>query len=386
MVEVVPYLVMMIAVVFTVAAILVMPRRRYRTINFTLDINALRDRVWSLLVDAKGPGSWRPEVVEIRPHTADPDLVNHVCFYRGQRFTIVHRILVQVAGQSLVMRCEEIAGSFLPLGARAFAAVKISDSANGTRLSYREEGTFNSLLTYLLFRAAQRAAFGRLQRQAEAGTRAAEREAGWLVPSPALIAGSAIAAGLITTIAGWQVGLLVFAFLSIMEYGHAFVVRSQGGRPSFALLLPFVGGAMIMTRQKSSAFGEAVRALSGPAALSIVVVALSVVAAFMDSGGLADNTEVAAAIAAGIVVVFCAGRRPDYDSAIRSRSLPGKRSSRHRNEFFRRLGAVCIGRRKHCRTRTHVPVLLLGGCRNWRHNGNDHAAHLAVVRIPGYTV
>ena len=89
-----------------------------------------------------------------------------------------------------------------------------------------------------------------------------------------------------------------------MEYGHAFVLRSQGGRPSFALLLPFVGGAMMMTRQKSSAFGEAVRALSGPAALSIVVVALSAAAAFMDTGGLADNTQIAAAIAAGIVLVF----------------------------------------------------------------------------------
>jgi hypothetical protein len=304
LVEFIPYLVIMIAVVLAVVATLVLPRRRYRVINFTLDIDASRDRVWSLLVDAMGPGSWRPEVVEIRPHTAEPELINHVCFYRGENFTVVQRILDKVAGQSLVMRCEEIAGSFLPLGSRAFAAIKLADSANGTRLSYREEGAFNSLLTYLLFRAAQRAAFGRLQRQAEAGTRAAEREAGWLVPSAGLIAGSAIAAGLITIIAGWQIGLLVFSFLSIMEYGHAFVLRSQGGRPSFALLLPFVGGAMIMTRHKSSALGEAVRALSGPAALSLVVVALSAAAAFMDTGGLAENTQVAAAVAAGIVLVF----------------------------------------------------------------------------------
>jgi len=300
----VPYLVMAVAVVFAVAAILVLPRRRYRSIEFTLEINAPRDRVWSVLVDAKGPGSWRPEVIAIRPHTADPDLINHVCFYRGERFTIVQRILDQDPGRSLAMRCEEIAGSFLPLGSRAFAAFKLTDSANGTRLSYHEKGAFNSLLTYLLFRAAQRAAFGRLQRQAEAGARAAERDAGRLVPSAALIAGSAVAAGLITTIAGWQIGLLVFAFLTIMEYGHAFVLRSQGGRPSFALLLPFIGGAMIMTRHKSSAFGEAVRALSGPAALSIVVVALSLAAAFMSAGDLADNTQVAAAVAAGIVLVF----------------------------------------------------------------------------------
>jgi hypothetical protein len=303
-VQSIPYLVIMIATVLAVAAILVLPRRRYRAINFTLDIDASRDRVWSLLVEAIGPGSWRPEVVAIRPHTGEPDLINHVCFYNGERFTIVQRILDRIEGQSLVMRCEEIAGSFLPLGSRAFAAIKLDNSANGTRLSYREEGAFNSLLTYLMFRAAQRAAFGRLQRQAEAGARAAEREAGWLVPSAALIAGSAIAAGLITTIAGWQIGLLVFAFLSIMEYGHAFVLRSQGSRPSFALLLPFVGGAMIMTRQKSSALGEAVRALSGPAALSLVVVALSAAAAFMDTGDLAENTQVAAAVAAGIVLVF----------------------------------------------------------------------------------
>jgi len=300
----IPYLVIVVAAVLATAAILVLPRRRYRAINFTLDIDASRDRVWSLLVEAKGPGSWRPEVVDIRPHTADSDLVNHVCFYSGERFTVVQRILDRVVGQSLVMRCEEIAGSFLPLGSRAFAAIKLADRANGTRLSYREEGAFNSLLTYLLFRAAQRAAFGRLQRQAETGARAAEREAGWLVPSAGLIAGSAIAAGLIITIAGWQIGLLVFAFLSIMEYGHAFVLRSQGARPSFALLLPFVGGAMIMTRQKSSAFGEAIRALSGPAALLLVVIALSLAAAFMDTGGLAENTQVAAAVAAGIVLVF----------------------------------------------------------------------------------
>ena len=303
-VEVIPYLVVMIGTVLTVAAILVLPYRRYRAINFTLEINAPRDRIWSLLVDAKGPGSWRPEVIDIRPHSDDPNLIKHVCFYHGEHFAIVQRILEQVAGQSLVMRCEEIAGNLLPLGARAFAAIKMSDSTNGTRLSYREEGSFNSLLTYLLFRAAQRAALGRLQRQAEAGTLAAEYEAGWLIPSAGLIAGSAIAAGLIITLAGWQIGLLVFAFLAIMEYGHAFVLRSQGGRPSFALLLPFVGGAMMMTRQKSSAFGEAVRALSGPAALSIVVVALSATAAFMDTGGLADNTQIAAAIAAGIVLVF----------------------------------------------------------------------------------
>ena len=300
----IPYLVGFVAAVLATAAILVLPRRRYRIINFTLDIDASRDRVWSLLMDARGPGSWRPEILDIRPHTADPDLVNHVCFYSGERFTVVQRILDQVVGQSLVMRCEEIAGSFLPLGSRAFAAIKLTDQGTGTRFSYREEGAFNSLLTYLFFRTAQRAAFGRLQRQAETGERAAEREAGWLAPSAALIAGSAIAAGLITTIAGWQIGLLIFAFLSIMEYGHAFVLRSQGGRPSFALLLPFVGGAMMMTRQKSSAFGEAVRALSGPAALSIVVVVLSAAAAFMDTGGLADNAQVAAAIAAGIVVVF----------------------------------------------------------------------------------
>ena len=300
----IPYLVGVVAAVLATAAILVLPRRRYRAINFTLDIDASRDRVWSLLMDARGPGSWRPEILDIRPHTADPDLVNHVCFYSGERFTVVQRILDLVVGQSLVMRCEEIAGSFLPLGSRAFAAIKLTDQGTGTRFSYREEGAFNSLLTYLFFRTAQRAAFGRLQRQAETGERAAEREAGWLAPSAALIAGSAIAAGLITTIAGWQIGLLIFAFLSIMEYGHAFVLRSQGGRPSFALLLPFVGGAMMMTRQKSSAFGEAVRALSGPAALSIVVVVLSAAAAFMDTGGLADNAQVAAAIAAGIVVVF----------------------------------------------------------------------------------
>lgn len=303
-VESIPYLVMIIATILAVAAILVLPRRRYRTINFTLDIDASRDRVWSLLVDAKGPGSWRPEIVDIRPHTANPDLVNHVCLYSGEHFTVVQRILDQVVGQSLVMRCEEIAGSFLPLGSRAFAAINLADQANGTRLSYREEGAFNSLLTYLLFRTAQRAAFGRLQRHAEAGTRAAEREAGWLVPSTAMIAGSAVAAGLITAIAGWRIGLLVFAFLSIMEYGHAFVLRSQGGRPSVALLLPFVGGAMIMTRQKSSAFGEAIRALSGPAALSLVVVVLSLAAAFMETGGLAENTQFAAAVAAGIVLVF----------------------------------------------------------------------------------
>ena len=62
-VEVIPYLVVMIGTVLTVAAILVLPRRGYRAINFTLDINAPRDRIWSLLVEAKGPGSWRPEVV-----------------------------------------------------------------------------------------------------------------------------------------------------------------------------------------------------------------------------------------------------------------------------------------------------------------------------------
>ena len=303
-VETIPYLVLMIATVLAVAAILVLPRRRYRAINFTLNIDAPRDRVWSLLVEAVGPRSWRPEIVEIRPHTADSDLVSHICLYGGERFTVVQRILDQVIGKSLIMRCEEIAGSFLPLGSRAFAAVSLADQANGTRLSYREEGAFNSLLTYLLFRAAQRAAYGRLQRQAEVGARAAEREAGWLVPSTALIAGSAIAAGLITALAGWRIGLLVFAFLSIMEYGHAFVLRSQGARPSFSLLLPFVGGAMIMTRQKSSAFGEAIRALSGPAALSLVVIALSAAAAFMGTGGLADNTQVAAAVAAGIVLVF----------------------------------------------------------------------------------
>ena len=304
MAESISYLVLMVATILALAAILVLPRRRCRTITFTLDIDAPRDRVWSLLVEAKGPGSWRPEIVDIRPDTADSDLVNHVCFYGGEGFTVVQRILEQVAGQSLVTRCEEIAGNLLPLGSHAFAAIKLADRANGTRLSYREEGTFNSLLTYLLFRAAQRAAYGRLQRQAEAGARAAERETGWLVPSTGLIAGSAVAAGLIAALAGWRIGLLVFAFLSIMEYGHAFVLRSQGARPSFMMLLPFVGGAMIMTRRRTSAFGEAILALSGPAALSLVVIALSLAAAFMDTGGLADNTQIAAAVAAGIVLVF----------------------------------------------------------------------------------
>ena len=64
-IEAIPYLVIMIAVVLAAVATLVLPRRRYRVINFTLDIDASRDRGWSLLVDAMGPGSWRPEVVEI---------------------------------------------------------------------------------------------------------------------------------------------------------------------------------------------------------------------------------------------------------------------------------------------------------------------------------
>ncbi|MHA1190550.1 MAG: hypothetical protein ACTSSQ_08900 [Alphaproteobacteria bacterium] len=270
-----------------------------------------------MIVHGHGPGSWRPDVLDIRHNEKSPDLVEHRCRHKGRPFSIVFRILESVTGKSLVTRCEKIADIRLPLGGLAFAACKLTDTPGGTRVSVREEGYFASRHAFWMFALAQRGAWRRLKRLAEANNRKSNASvrshapangqsagSGQLVPSWHMIAGSALAAALITALIGWEYGVLLFALLAVMEYGHAFVLRLAGERPSIAALLPFVGGAMAMHRRRTTVAGEALRALSGPATLAGLVVILAGIGFLAGESVFADNIRMAALVASGIVALF----------------------------------------------------------------------------------
>ncbi len=290
----------------------------HRAYECHLTICAPRLEIWDMIVHAHGPGSWRPEVLGIRHNEKSPDLVEHQCRHKGRPFSIVFRILESVTGKSLVTRCEKIADIALPLGGLAFAACKLTDTPGGTRVSVREEGDFASRYAFWMFALAQRSAWRRLKRLTEADHRksiASERSparpatgsvAGseQLVPSWRMIAGSAFAAALITALIGWEYGVLLFALLAVMEYGHAFVLRLAGERPSIVTLLPFVGGAMAMHRRRTTVAGEALRALSGPATLAGLVVILAGIGFLAGESVFADNIRMAALVASGIVALF----------------------------------------------------------------------------------
>jgi hypothetical protein len=282
----------------------VLPTRWRHAVTRTLEIQASPEQVWDLLVSANGPGSWRPEVVEIRHDSDDPELLTQICSYREERLVVVMRVLEMVPCKQLIMRCEQIGDNRLPLGARAFSAIKLTPTDKGTRLAFREEGRFVSYLSFMLFALAQRASLRRLKNQAEGRDPYSAAKPVFGFSTLALVAGSIAAASAITALLGWQMGLLVFACLSVMEYGHALVLRYAGGRPSFATLLPFVGGALAMGQRQTSAYDEAVRALSGPAVLTILIMVLTMVASAVGNGMIADNIRFAAGIAAVIVALF----------------------------------------------------------------------------------
>ena len=292
------------ALFFVIAAMIILPLRLRRAVTMTLDIDASPERIWHVLTMSWGTRSWRPEVVEIRPDTDDPELVAQICRYRGETLTVVMRVLEMVPCERLIMRCEQIGANSLPLGGRAFSAIKLTETINGTRLAFREEGRFASLLSFWLFALAQRASLRRLKHEAEGRSPEEAIQPQFGLPTPLLIAGSVVAASAIGVLMGWQIGILVFAFLSIMEYGHALVLRYAGERPSFATLLPFVGGAMAMGRRQRSAYDDALRALSGPAILTVLVVALTILSTLVVGSELAGNFRVAAGIAAFIVALF----------------------------------------------------------------------------------
>ena len=292
------------ALFFVIASVIVLPLRLRRAVTMTLDIDAPAERVWHVLTMSWGARSWRSEVVEIRPDTDDPELVAQICRYRDETLTVVMRVLEMVPCERLIMRCEQIGANRLPLGGRAFSAIKLTESEDGTRLAFREEGRFASLLSFWLFALAQRASLRRLKHEAEGRSPEEAIRPQFGLPTPLLIAGSVVAASAIGVLMGWQIGILVFALLSIMEYGHALVLRYAGGRPSFATLLPFVGGAIAMGQRRRSAYDDALQALSGPAILTVLVVALTILSTLVVGNELAGNFRVAAGIAAFIVALF----------------------------------------------------------------------------------
>ncbi len=294
----------MLALLALLAVVIVLPTRLRHAVTMTLDIEAAPEHVWNVLISSWGSRSWRPEVVDIRPDTGDPELMTHVCRYQGETLVIVMRVLEMIPCKQLIMRCERIGSTCLPLGGRAYSAIKLTETPSGTRLAFREKGRFVSYLSFWLFALAQRASLRRLKHEAEGFDREAAIRPPFGVPTAALVAGSVAAASAIAVLLGWQIGLLVFACLSIMEYGHSLVLRYAGERPSFATLLPFVGGAVAMGRRETTAYEDALRALSGPAVLTALVLALAVVSRFLGAGEIADNIRVAAGIAAFIVALF----------------------------------------------------------------------------------
>lgn len=292
------------ALVLSLLVVLLLPTRWRHAVTRTLDIKASPERVWDLLISSKGPKSWRPEVTEIRNDPDDPELMVQICSYRDERLVVILRVLEMIPCSQLIMRCEQIGENRLPLGARAFSAIKLTPTPTGTRLAFREEGRFVSYLSFLLFALAQRTSLRRLKNEAEGLDPVTATAPRFGISTIALVAGSIAAASAITALLGWPMGLLVFACLSVMEYGHALVLRYAGERPSFATLLPFVGGAMAMGRRETSAYDEAVRALSGPAVLTALVIVLTMVSSLVGTGAIADNVRFAAGIAAVIVALF----------------------------------------------------------------------------------
>jgi Zn-dependent protease len=295
---------LVIVLVLSALVVLVLPTRWRHAVTRTLVISAPPDRVWDLLVATWGKGSWRPEVVDIRRDSDDPELLTQICNYQGGRLVVVMRVLEMVPCSQLIMRCERIGENRLPLGPGAFSAVKLTPVEGGTRLAFREEGQFVSILSFLLFALAQRGSLGRLKNQAEGLDPEEAGRPRFGLSTAALVAGSIAAASAIAAIVGWRMGVLVFACLSVMEYGHALVLRYAGERPSFATLLPFVGGAVAMSKRQSTAYEEALRALSGPAVLTLLVIGLTVVSSAVGEGPMADNFRFAAGIAAVIVALF----------------------------------------------------------------------------------
>ncbi len=292
------------AFLIVVVLALILPTRWRHAVTLSLEIDASPETVWDALVSSKGANSWRPEVVDIRPDPDDPELMTQIYNYRGDRLVVVMRVLEMVPCEQLIMRCEQIGSTCLPLGGRAFSAIKLTQTETGTRLAFREEGRFVSYLSFILFALAQRNSLRRLKLEAEGLDPKGAVQSPFGIPTSALIAGSVAAAAGITALVGWQIGLLVFACLSIMEYGHALVIRYAGDRPSFATLLPFVGGAIAMGRRQTTAYEEALRALSGPAVLTLLVVALTMFSSLLGEGVIADNTRTAAGVAAFIVALF----------------------------------------------------------------------------------
>lgn len=295
---------LILVLVLSVAVVLVLPTRWQHAVTRTLVIDAPPERVWDILVSAWGPGTWRPEVIDIRHDTNDPELLNQICNFQDGQLVVIMRVLEMVPCSQLIMRCERIGDNRLPLGPGAFSAIKLTPVEGGTRLAFREEGRFISLLSFLLFALAQRSSLGRLKNQAEGLDPKSATKPRFGISTVALVAGSVVAASAIAAILGWRIGVLVFACLSVMEYGHALVLRYAGERPSFATLLPFVGGAVAMGRRQSTAYEEALRALSGPAVLTLLVVGLTVVSSAVGEGPIADKFRFAAGIAAVIVALF----------------------------------------------------------------------------------
>ena len=304
LIETYSILLIVAALLALLVVVILLPTRFRHAVTMTLDIQATPERVWNIVISSRGSRSWRPEVVEIRPDSDDPELITQVCRYRGESLVIVMRVLEMIPCEQLIMRCEQIGASRLPLGGRAYSAIKLTETASGTRLAFREEGRFVSYLSFWLFALAQRASLRRLRHEAEGLEPEQAIRPPFGLPTVALVAGSIAAASAITALLGWQIGLLVFACLSIMEYGHSLVLRYAGERPSFATLLPFVGGAIAMGRRETSAYDDALRALSGPAVLTVLVLALTVASSFLGDGEIAENTRVAAGIAAFIVALF----------------------------------------------------------------------------------
>lgn len=292
------------AILIVLATMVILPLRLRHAVTMTLDIEATPEQVWHVLTMSWGARSWRPEVINIRPDTDDPELIAQICRYRDESLTVVMRVLEMIPCERLIMRCERIGASRLPLGGRAYSAIKLTETSGGTRLAFREEGRFVSILSFSLFALAQRASLRRLKHEAEGLNPEEAIRPQFGLPTSLLMAGSVVAASAIAVLLGWQVGILVFACLSIMEYGHALVLRYAGERPSFATLLPFVGGAIAMGRRQTSAYNDAMRALSGPAVLTGLVVALTVMSTVVSEGEIAGNFRVAAGIAAFIVALF----------------------------------------------------------------------------------
>ncbi len=313
-----------------------MNQRRRRGFESHFTVRAPRQLVWNLLVHAHGPQSWRPDVLGIEEDPGEPELFTHLCTHKGRPLAIVFRVLEAVSGEIWITRCEKVGDNPLPLGQRAFAACRLTDCPGGTRLDIREEGEFASWFALASFAIAQRCAYWRLKRQAEAESRKLRRRrslwprlpagparadtsaevlaglayrtvapgSGQLSPPWHLVAGSAIAIALITALMGWQYGVLLFTLLTIMEYGHAFALRLAGERPTIVSLLPFVGGAMAINTRRTTMADEALRALSGPASLAGLVVVLAGIGILAGDGVFADNIRMASLFAAGIVAVF----------------------------------------------------------------------------------